>query len=98
MENMEFHKVSEQRDWGKFPSRDLRCDNADRTRVLFLLFRLTGIGVFFMRSVWFLLLEKHWWIGVTETNFDGCKVSTIFRPFPEFQRVIFISLFALLCT
>lgn len=47
IENLKFHKVSEQHDWGSFPSRDLRCDNTDRTRVLVLLFRLTGIGIFF---------------------------------------------------
>lgn len=66
--------------------------------MLILLFRLTGIGVCFIRSlrgVWFLLLGKHWRINVIETNVDGCKVSTTFRSFPVLQHVIFISLFAL---
>lgn len=84
--------------WGNFSSRNFKYDNTDRTRALILLFRLTGIGIFLircLRSVWFLLLGKHWRINVIETNVDGCKVSTIFRSFPVLQHVIFISLFAL---
>lgn len=66
--------------------------------MLIVLVRLTGIGICFigsLRSVWFLLLGKHWRINVIETNVDGCKVSTTFRSFPVLQHVIFISVFAL---
>lgn len=66
--------------------------------MLTLLFRLTGIGICFirsLRSVWFLLLGKHWRINVIEANVDGCKVSTTFWSFPVLQHVIFISVFAL---
>lgn len=83
---------------GNFPSRDLKYDNTDRTGVLILLFRLTGVGICFirsLRSVWFLHFGKLWRINVIETNVDGCKVSTTFRSFPVLQHVIFISVFAL---
>lgn len=63
-----------------------------------MLFRLTGDGICFirsLRSVWFLLLGKLWRINVIETNVNGCKVSTTFWSFPALQHVIFISVFAL---